>query len=244
MSSRPELKLDWATYKAAKYAVENWHYSQQLPAGKSVKIGAWENGVFVGVIMFGLGGGNSTHGAKYGLSKSHEVVELTRVALTTHSTPVSRMVAIAIKMMKKHSPGIRLVLSFADAMGRGHHGGIYQAGNWLYVGTFEGDGGFMIRGKAIHSRSVHSKGWKQQVKWLQEHVDPNAKKLPTLKHRYIMPLDDEIRSRVEHMAKPYPKREKQAMAVPSAQRRGSADLHAPKPKDSGEIFPTIKADAA
>jgi hypothetical protein len=49
------------------------------------------------------------------------------------------------------------------------------------------------------------------------------------KHRYLMPLDDDMRARILPLAKPYPKRAKQAMTDDqSAQRQGSTDPHAPK----------------
>ena len=35
MSSRPELKIDWATHEAAKYACLHWHYSKTIPTGKN-----------------------------------------------------------------------------------------------------------------------------------------------------------------------------------------------------------------
>ena len=46
---QPELKIDWATHKAAKYACENWHYSKCLPSGKTVKLGVWEDNNFIGI---------------------------------------------------------------------------------------------------------------------------------------------------------------------------------------------------
>ena len=200
MNLKPELKLDWATHKAAKYAVENWHYSKCLPVGKTVKVGVWEENKFVGVVLFGMGSGNATCGTKYGLAKTHEVAELTRVALTTHKAPVSRIISVAIKMFKHQSPGIRLLISFSDEMGQGHIGGIYQAGNWLYLGAFkEGDGGYCIFGRSMHTRSVGAKGWKQTLGWLKKHIDPNATKLPTKKHRYVMPLDDDMKKRLKSL---------------------------------------------
>jgi hypothetical protein len=173
-----------------------------------VRIGVWEDGKFVGAVLFGVGAGHSTSGDKYGLKRTHEVAELVRVALRAHRAPVSKIVSIALKMLKRQSPGIRLVVSFADEHAQGHVGGIYQAGNWVYAGTFEGDGGFLIRGKAMHSRSVHAHGWKQAVPWLRAHVDPCCAKLTTLKHRYLYPLDDEMRERIAPLAQPYPKRTK------------------------------------
>jgi len=81
---------------------------------------------------------------------------------------------------------------------------------------------------------------------VQRLLDPNATIFYTKgKHRYLMPLDCAMFEQIKILRQPYPKREKQAMdTFQISQRRGSTDLHAPKLKDSGEIFPTIKADAA
>jgi len=46
--NKVELKLDWCSYQAAKYAVENWHYSKCMPVGKLVKIGVWEDKKYIG----------------------------------------------------------------------------------------------------------------------------------------------------------------------------------------------------
>lgn len=146
------LRLDWATHEASKYAVEHWHYSNCLPSGKSVKIGVWESDRFIGVIMFGLGA-TPNLSKKYNL-KMTECCELTRVALTDHETPVSRIVAIALNFLKRSNPGIRIVVSFADEGSQGHHGGIYQAGNWVYSGSVQLDsihGSLRVK-KFIHDR--------------------------------------------------------------------------------------------
>lgn len=215
MSSPPKLHIAYCDIKAAKYAVTKWHYSRVMPAAP-VRYGVWEHGQFVGAVMYGLGAGNATRGEQYGLAKTHQVAELQRVALKDgHETPTSKIVAITIRLLKQHSPNLRLLISFADELGQGHHGGIYQAGNWIYTGAFEGDGGFTINGKAYHSRSVYSKGWVQSVKWLRENVDPKARKNATRKHRYLYPLDDEMRARIAPLAKPYPKRASEAGHSPN-----------------------------
>ncbi len=46
------LEIKPCSHKAAKFAVENWHYSHSMPAGKLVKYGVWEHGKFVGSIIF------------------------------------------------------------------------------------------------------------------------------------------------------------------------------------------------
>tara|TARA_Y100000310_G_C20525476_1_gene735796 strand:+ start:306 stop:998 length:693 start_codon:yes stop_codon:yes gene_type:complete len=206
--NKNKLNIDFCSHQAAKFAVERWHYSSALPAGKSVKVGVWENGKFVGVCMFGMGAGNCTDGRQYGLKRFAEVAELTRLALYKHETPCTKIVARSIKLLKKQSPKIRLIISFSDRMGQSHVGTIYQAGNWIYTGDFTGDGGYIVHGKWMHNKSVHQRGWKQTLEWLQTNIDPHAKRGATRKHRYLMPLDEEIKQRILPLSKPYPKRTK------------------------------------
>jgi len=208
--TKPSLVVDWATHKAATHAVMNWHYSRKMPKAKLVRVGAWEDRRFIGVVLFGSGAGNSTNGSQYGLATSGQVAELVRVALRDHQTPVSRIVAIAFRFLRKVNPDLRLVVSFADTA-QGHHGGIYQAGNWLYTGITSGDREFHVNGQILHPKAVYMRKWVQSETWLRENIDPAARLVKTPgKHRYLMPLDDDIRSRLQPLVKPYPKRAKQA----------------------------------
>jgi len=211
MNSKPELKLDWCTFHAAEYAVKNWHYSKTMPASRLVRVGVWEDGEFVGCVLFGKGASNRL-GDPYELTHT-EICELVRIALREHKTPVSRIMSIAIKMLKKHSPGLKLIVSFADSA-QNHHGGIYQATNWIFVESKDHQS-HIVKGRVYHSRSIHSKygSGSQKIEWLRNNVDPHATlTLTGAKHKYLYPLTDEMRKRVEKLAKPYPKRVKQAMA--------------------------------
>lgn len=203
------LRLDWCSHEAAKYATRKWHYSRTVPAGKVSRLGVWECERFIGVVLYGSGAGRSTDGRSYGLQQSHEVAELVRVALAPdHANPVSRIVAVSLRLIKKQSPKLRLVISFADEHNQGHHGGIYQAGNWIYAGrSAAGIQAYRVHGKKQHPKTVHARGWKQNESWLREHVDPNAEAIHEPgKHRYLYPLDDEMRHRIAPLAQPYPKR--------------------------------------
>lgn len=202
------LRLDWCDHKAAKYAVEHWHYSKTLPRSKNVYIGVWEDGRFIGALVFGLGGGGATDGRGYGLRQSFELAELERVALTNHQSTVSRIVAIAIVMLRRHCPGLRLLVSYADTY-EGHNGAIYQAGNWVYVGKTSADWAVIGNdGKRYHSRVASASGTKMHFGRVTKAIRPIEGTRITLpgKHKYLMPLDDEIRQRIEPLRKPYPKR--------------------------------------
>ena len=203
--SKVELKIDWATHEAAKYACENWHYSKCLPVGKLVKIGAWENGKFIGVVLFGRGANNNML-KPYNLQQD-QGCELVRIALTKHVTPVSKIMSIALKMLSKAQPRLRLVVSYAD-QDQNHAGGIYKAANWIYTGSvYENGLMFIIHGKKTHTKSVHSKGVRANIDHVRKFLDPNAEVFRAKgKHRYLMPLDPEMKNRILPLAKPYPKR--------------------------------------
>lgn len=198
-NSRPELKIDWASHEAAKYAVENWHYSQKMHIGKTVLVGVWEETRFIGVVVFATGACNSL-GSPYGLTQ-FQVCELVRIALTKHATPVSRIMRIALKFLRKKCPSLRLVVSFADPE-QGHHGGVYQAQGWIYAGRTKSTIEYKLNGKWRHSKSFSNEwgglGSVDKSKLEKRNTIP--------KHRYLMPLDDEMRKKIEPLRKPYPKR--------------------------------------
>jgi len=205
MRSTPDLRLDWCSHEAASYAVTHWHYSRTMPKSKLAKIGAWEQGVFIGALIFGVGA--TPELCKPYRLKSTEVCELVRIALNKHLTPVSRMVSIALTVLHKAMPGLRVVVSFADTA-HGHHGGIYQAGGWFYLG--ESVGRYIKTfGRVEHPRTLglrYGRGG-QSIPWLRSHVDPRAEQIvAAVKYRYVMPLDAEMRAKLLRLAQPYPKR--------------------------------------
>jgi len=199
MQDKPELKIDWAGHDAAKYACINWHYSKCLPVGKLVKIGAWENGKFIGVVIFGRGANNNM--LKPFSLEQDDGCELVRIALTKHVTPVSKIMAFAIRFLKKSQAGLQLIVSYADPE-QGHHGGIYQACNWIYTGPSDKAVKVFYKGKWSHKKTVDDAGVNQANL---------PKKVVSGKHRYLMPLDKDMSAKIAPLAKPYPKREKQAM---------------------------------
>ena len=205
--SKVELKLDWCSHEAAKYAVEKWHYSQSMPTPPVIRIGAWEGGKYIGAVLFSRGTSDSM-GSPYGLAMT-QVCELTRVALSRHETPVSRIVAIALKLLARKEKGLQLIVSYADPE-QNHAGGIYQAMNWVYVGRTASDAKFRDKqGRIWHSRQVSATGYKKQYgEYRRVPKISECERIPVAgKHKYLYPLDDDMRTRIQPLAQPYPKRE-------------------------------------
>ena len=94
--NKTDLRLDWCSFHAAKYACENWHYSKSIPAAPRIMIGVWEDKIFIGCVIFSRGA-SSNIGKSFNLPQT-ECCELTRIALTQHLTPVSRIISIALKL--------------------------------------------------------------------------------------------------------------------------------------------------
>jgi hypothetical protein len=150
------------------------------------------------VIIFSRGA-NKSIGTPFGLTQT-ECCELTRVALNKHDAPVSKIMSIAFKLLKQIS-SMKLIVSFADPE-QGHHGGIYQAGNWIYAGMTKGADEYLYKGRRYHGRA-----FRKQMGSHLNYIDRGLTIVKgSSKHRYLMPLCDSMRPSILELQKPYPKR--------------------------------------
>lgn len=216
MSSNHNLKLDWCSLEAATFAVKNWHYSKKMPVGKLVKIGVWEDNRFIGCVLFSRGANNNI-GKPFGLEQT-EICELTRVALSIHKSHVTRILAIAIKMLRKKAPGLRMIVSYADPQ-KGHEGTIYKAGNWIYLGKNKTATKLIVNGKVMHRRSVSSK-WGNPKNIPGEYHQTEQLYI----HKFVYILDKSFK--LENLR---PKHKSNANDTPIIRRRCNSDLDAFKP---------------
>ena len=198
MSGQPKLLLDWCSAKAAKYACENWHYTRQMPCFKTSKIGVWENGLFRGCLIYTSP--FPTIRKRFKCSKT-EMTELARVALRGHDAPVSKMIRISLKMIKKANPGLKVCVSYADTS-QGHHGGIYQGSGFKYFGEGTTSWEYWYNGKWTHCRSVcmaRDRGVIKDYRTL-------PKRRTGAKHCYALELDKKSSVLLHLDQQPYPKR--------------------------------------
>ena len=236
---KPTLKLDFCSHEAAKLACRCWHYSKNIPVDKLVKVGVWEGDNFIGAIVFGDGLLGPT-GTVYGGVDKFKIAEIVRIALRDHQHEVSKMISIAIKLLQKRYPGIELVVAFAD-QGEGHVGTIYQAANFTYCGQSEPGRMFKhkLTGRILHNRAVSANGRRShfgKVRKVPRHDECEIIG-GTRKHRYLLPLNGEMRIVAEKMAKPYPKRTANGMTGASDDMQ-SKDEKKKKRKNARDNEPT------
>lgn len=193
-ASKCNLRLDWCSLEAAKYALKRWYYRAEVPKGKTAKIGIWENDKFIGVLIFGSGANNNL-ASSIGMTHT-ECCELVRVAMDEHQSPVSRIMGIALRMINKAYPGLKAIVTYSDPS-VGHYGGIYQATNWIYVGmTDKIDYYKDSKGELHHWRDARR--MQKRGEQLELVYKPG-------KHKYVYPLTTEVRAELSARSLPYPK---------------------------------------
>ena len=218
------FRMDFTTHDAAKYSVENWHYSRCLPTGKLIKIGVWENEIFIGVIIYSAGACPQI-AKPFNLDRM-QVCELTRIALNKHINPVSKYLSISILMLKKKCPLMKMIISYADPE-QDHHGGVYQASNWVYLGETNKTEHFISdKGFRIHSKTLRTGNKGLATKMLKE---GKIRQVFTYKHKYIYPLTKDLYKLYKQQSKPYPMRKYCNGSIPVVQTGGGvqSDLSAP-----------------
>jgi hypothetical protein len=207
--------------EAALFAVKAWHYSRTLPAGRMFSVGAWEDGEFIGAVVFSRGATGNI-GSPFGL-RQDQICELARVALRPHACHTSQVVAQALRRLRAHNPGLRLLVSYADPE-HGHVGVLYQAMGWLFAGPTAAESMVRLHGRVRHGRSVVSLYGTRSIAALRATVDAAAEAVTTLpKYRYLCPLDEAMRRQLAPRVLPYPKRSGgRSIGSDALHRRGSS----------------------
>lgn len=203
------MRLEIASKKAVQYACLNFHYSKVVPAqyiGFSVFN---NNNEWCGVILFG-GGASANMGKPYKLNYG-QYLELTRMALNGKQESTSKAMSIAIKLIKKKNPTIKLLISYADK-GQNHFGVIYQATNWYFVEENESSGkDYFYKGKWRHDRTLNE--------YPKEFLSKLKTRKRSGKRKYLYPLDKNLIPLCKSLSKPYPKQAVEVHKLNSSQSR-------------------------
>lgn len=189
------MRLEIASKKAIKYACLNFHYAKVCPT-QSLGYSVFNNkNEWCGVILFG-GGAGAYMGRPFGLFYG-QYLELTRMALNGKQESTSKAMSIAIKLIKKSNPTVKLLISYADK-GQDHIGIIYQATNWFFIEDIKSSGiEYFINNKWEHDRGRYN--WKENFKTL-----PKREKAG--KYKYIYPLHNSMLPLCNKLKKDYPKK--------------------------------------
>lgn len=121
--------------KAAIAFVKRFHYSGRVVQNSQIHLGVFLDGFLHGVLQFGPPLDRRNTLALFKSAGWGDVIELNRMAFDDYlpRNSESRAISISLKLIKKHNPSLRYVISFADATQCGD-GTIYRASGFALTG--------------------------------------------------------------------------------------------------------------
>ena len=170
MGRAKEIKVKVIPSKIANAFVKKHHYSGKVVPNSTLHFGCFLDGKLHGVMQYGpsinkKGTINLVKGTKW-----NGFIELNRMAFDDYLPKYSesRCIAVSIKLIKKHAPHIKWIISFADGTQCGD-GTIYRASGFKLVGIVNNTA-LRINpktGEAMHVIQAHHlkissefRGWK------------------------------------------------------------------------------------
>ena len=184
--------------------VEEWHYSSNVNGLRIAQcFGLFCDGILIGAMIYGkVGMANAWK--PYG-DKEEDVVELRRLCCVdnTPKCTESYFIGKTLKWMKQNTQ-YQTVVSYADAF-HDHSGTIYQATNFLYLGTSSKGKVIMHNGRQYHDKTIRTK---YTNKYGETKLKPFAQRVKDAldtgeayyvdtpgKHIYVYPLQRRMRKR-------------------------------------------------
>lgn len=177
------------------------HYLKSMPRAPVRCYGVYAADDLLGGAVFTAGGRNCYRvltGAK-----PSDVITLARLwlddRLPQHSE--TRVIGIILRDLKR-SRRWKAVISFADPV-VGHTGTIYRASNWLYAGRTDANGGILVDGQLVHSRTMGERYGSASIGHLRR-TGIDAVRLPGKpKRRFVFLLDKCWRWRLRCKPQPF-----------------------------------------
>lgn len=132
MSVVKDIKVKTITSQVANAFVREHHYSGKVVPNSQLHFGAFLNGVLHGVMSFGASMDKRKIQRLVADTGWNDFLELNRMAFDDKlpKNSESRCIAVSLRLIKKHAPHIKWVISFADATQCGD-GTIYRASGFV-----------------------------------------------------------------------------------------------------------------
>lgn len=127
MSTAKDIYIKPIDSKSARQICKRYHYSGKVVPNSQIHLGVFLNGKCEGVMQFGPSTDKRRMAKNLGVG-INEFLELNRMAFSDNLPKFSesRAISVAMRILKKNYPFLRLIISFADACQCGD-GTIYRA---------------------------------------------------------------------------------------------------------------------
>jgi hypothetical protein len=165
MSSAKDIIVRPISRKEADDVVKRVHYSGKVVNNSQLHLGVFLNGKLEGAMQFGPSLDKRKVIGLVDGTGWNEFIELNRMAFSDvlPRNSESRALAVAMRMLRKHAPHLKWVISFADGMQCGD-GTIYRASGFVLTGVSQGsmwllppDLAAINKGPVAHRLSIQNK---------------------------------------------------------------------------------------
>jgi hypothetical protein len=157
--SAKDLIVKPITMKSARSFVKANHYSGKVTTLSTLHLGVFLKNKLSGVLQYGHSiDKRRTNGIVEGTGWN-EVLELNRLVLdeTLPKNSESRAISVSIRIIKKHYPHIKWIISFADGTQCGD-GAIYRASGFYLTGIKKNQQMLQVGNKVIAKKTLDNKG--------------------------------------------------------------------------------------
>ena len=189
----------------AREVIEANHYSRRVVNNSYIHLGVFLNGAMAGVLQFGYMLNPACAGKVVAGTVQGQYLELNRMYLSDEAprNSESRAISYAIKYIRRASPSVAWIQSYADER-CGGLGVVYQAANFLYLGSHKTQF-YELDGDTYHEMLIttHKKGGTRGL-FLRENIH-RATKRSLRQFRYIFFLKTDWIKRLRMRVKSYPK---------------------------------------
>lgn len=212
--SAKNLTIKPIAAKDANTFIKRYHYSGKVVPNSQLHLGVFWKGKLEGVLQYGpsinkKGTVNLVKGTGW-----NEFIELNRMAFSDvlPRNSESRAIAVSIKIIKKHYPHIKWIISFADGTQCGD-GTIYRASGFVLTNIAENTS-LRINpetGEQVHIIQAHHKMIKDFKNW---------KPLKGFQLRYIYFIDKSCKDKLTVPVMPFSAIEEKGAGMYKGKTRG------------------------
>lgn len=229
----------------ARDVVRRIHYSGKVVVNSTLHLGVFYAGRLEGAMQFGPPMSRRLVLPLVRGTKWNQMLELNRMALGDRlpRNSESRAMAVAFRMMRKHRPDIKWILSFSDATQCGD-GTIYRASGFVLTGVRPNKSILLMPdGTRVTTKTLSHNPTASGRNGVRAAIESGAKPLPGYQLRYIYFLDPSWRDRLTVPVIPFDK-------IPDAARMyrgkrqpvgGSGDQPEERPCESDPGAPPSEA---
>lgn len=158
MGGAKEIVIKVIPGKIANEFIKKHHYSGKVVNSSKIHFGVFYKNKLHGVLSYGSPLDRSKLIGLVSGTKWNEFIELNRMAFddVLPKNSESRAIAISIKLIRKHAPHIKWIISFADACQCGD-GSIYRASGFVLTHIKKNNALYQLpSGEVIHQISLQS----------------------------------------------------------------------------------------